>query len=205
MNGENKRNLTTRLTDLFGHRSLASALFCDAQDLADSLVEHLGADQSGYEGDKQAILHEVTECIEFALARKMESVQDDPRYAEITGGLIAAVGRSVEISETPAELKASLENSFGWGNFIDYMREKAPINGFGELAVGHLDAVSEQAILLKKNELRLSNRSGGFEAIGRATLMSLAKLTEAGTIVELRELASAVANIYARSVFSGTH
>lgn len=215
--------LTARLTDLFSHRSLASAIFRDASDMATSIVEaaaELQAPRARDEDfddyrdeddiDEGALVDaedygpRVVEPIEIcrtaitrAIQKKISEIAHDQAYGEVCRQFVEDLGVAIEDENlNEAQFKMRVENSRGWDGFVSFMKEKMPMSGFGEAMKDHLDALVIQSIASRRSAPKLTNRKTSGQHIAMVTLQQLSKLTQEGMMAESGDLAVTASGIY---------
>lgn len=220
-----QEDLERRLSDLFGHRSLASAIFGSAEDLAEALLssavvgpgqgddEYDSGDFDDGDGDGDDEIQGVSlaslespsaetvrgvslAVVHNAIERKQYDVMSDARYAQVGSDFIRDLAASIDTARNEADLSRNFETSRGWTQFVDYMREKMPMNGFGEMMRNHLESVGIQAVASKNSSALLSNRPTSSQTIAQGVMMHLARLTADGMYQEAAELSDQIAGIY---------
>lgn len=218
-----QEDLERRLSDLFGHRSLASAIFGSSEDLAEALLSSAvvegGHENDEYEFDEyddEVSIDEISSVslanlespspetvrgvslavVHQAIQRKQYEVMSDERYAQVGSDFIRDLAASIDTARNEADLSRNFETSQGWTQFVDYMREKMPMNGFGEMMRNHLESVGIQAVASKNSSALLSNRPTSSQTIAQGVMVHLARLTADGMYQEAAELSDQIAGIY---------
>ena len=215
--------LASRYSDLFGHRSLASAIFDSAEKMAEAVLGHQttvasdGGDNDFDDGDEDGGWDEPTylpcladaetptaetvyattgAVVSAAISGKLSAVQGDPRYQDVGRAFLTDLTTALSNTDTKDAFVREFERSAGWDGFVTYMKEKMPMNGFGEMMRSHLDALAIQAVASREASGKLTNRRANVSSIAMATMQHLSNLTMDGMVQEAKELGVQMGQIF---------